>query len=235
MGDRRIAAFDFDGTITTRDTLLPFLARTCGRRTFARALRSAGLVAARSRVGSRLHPADSHHRDASKTVLLRELLTGRSAVWLAERGDAYAREVLPTVIRPEMIDQIGWHRDNGHELVLVSASLDAYLRPFGTAQGFDEIIAVTLEVDDTDTLTGELARPNVRGPEKAVRLREWLAGDEATFMWGYGNSSGDRELLALADQPVWVGRRRPTSRTAPQPGAASVLRPTTTAQPDGSP
>jgi phosphatidylglycerophosphatase C len=137
-------------------------------------------------------------------------LAGRSASWLAEAGADYARHVLPGVLRPEMVAQIDWHRDNGHELVIVSASLDAYLGPFGAHHGFDEVIGVTLAVDDRGVLTGDLARPNVRGPEKAVRLREWLAGDEPAFVWSYGNSSGDRELLELADQPVWVGRRRRT-------------------------
>ncbi len=46
--------------------------------------------------------------------------------------------------------------------------------------------------------------PNVRGPEKAVRLRSWLGGDVPEMLWAYGNSSGDTELLAMADAPVWV-------------------------------
>jgi len=207
VGERRIAAFDFDGTITARDTLLPFLARTCGRRTFARALRHAGRAAVEARA-RRAAPGDGHPRDEAKAVLIRELLRGRSADWLARVGESYASEVIPDQLRPEMVRQVNWHRDNGHELVLVSASLDAYLRHFGRAHGFDEVIGVTLEIDDDGTLTGELDRPNVRGPEKATRFREWLAGDEPVFMWGYGNSSGDRELLDLADQAVWIGRRR---------------------------
>lgn len=213
MGQRRIAAFDFDGTITTRDTLLPFLARTCGRRTFARALRTAGRVAARSRI-SGSGPAGLHHRDASKVVLLRELFTGRSSAWLQEVGEAYAHEVLPGQLRPEMVSQIDWHRDNGHELVLVSASLAAYLDPFGRHHAFDQVIAVELESDASGTLTGELAHPNVRGPQKATRMRAWLDGDRPEFMWAYGNSSGDKELLEMADQPVWVGRKR---RAATEP------------------
>ena len=88
------------------------------------------------------------------------------------------------------------------------ASLDAYLRPFGAAHGFEEVIAVTLESDADHVLTGRLARPNVRGPEKARRLDEWLRGETPAYLWAYGNSSGDRELLAMADQPVWIGRRR---------------------------
>ena len=71
------------------------------------------------------------------------------------------------------------------------------------------MIAVELAVGDDGRLTGALERPNVRGPEKAARLLEWLDGDDVGFLWGYGNSSGDAELLAMADVPVWLHRRPP--------------------------
>ncbi len=222
MGHRRIAAFDFDGTISTRDTLLPFLAGACGRRAFARAASRAGWRAARIRLGDGGPSAEVHHRDASKAHLLGELLIGRTASWLAGAGRDYARDVLPDQLRPEMVDQIRWHGDNGHELVLVSASLDAYLSPFAAGHGFHQVIAVVMEADGAGILTGAMARPNVRGPEKAVRLREWLAGDEPAFMWAYGNSSGDSELLEMADQAVWVGRRRRTSVSDPGPRAPNA-------------
>jgi phosphatidylglycerophosphatase C len=209
MTGRRIAAFDFDGTLTRRDTLVPFLARACGRQELLRALRRVAPLAVRARTG-RL-ASELHHRDATKAALLRELFRGRSASWLAEQGERYATE-LPSRLRPEMVEQLEWHRSAGHELVLVSASLRAYLGPFGQAHGFDQVIAVDLEEGDSGHLTGELAAPNVRGPEKAVRLRAWLAGDQPEVLWAYGNSSGDADLLAMADVPVWVaGRRRETT------------------------
>ena len=109
--------------------------------------------------------------------------------------------------------RVAWHREQGHALVIVSASLLAYLEPFAADHGFDHVIGVGLEVGDDGRLTGRLTGPNVRGPEKEVRLRAWL-GDGPRTMWAYGNSSGDRELLAMADHPTWVtpARRRPGPR-----------------------
>lgn len=201
MPGRRVAAFDFDGTLTRRDTLLPFLVRACGARRVARATGRVGSAAARARLG-RLED-ELHHRDATKAALLRELLTGRRADWLAEHGVAFA-QTLDARLRPLMVDQLAWHRAEGHELVIVSAGLDAYLGPFGAAAGFSHVIAVELEADVHGLLTGALAGPNVRGPEKEVRLRSWLGDDPPEHLWAYGNSSGDRELLAMADVPVWV-------------------------------
>lgn len=202
--ERRIAAFDFDGTLTRRDTLLPFLVRACGARAVAGAVSRVAPDAARARLG-RLE-AELHHRDATKAALLRTLLAGRDAGWFADVGADYAR-TLGRRIRPEMAEQVRWHRGHGHELVIVSASLLTYLGPYGRDEGFDHVIAVDMAVDDAGLLTGEMTTPNVRGPEKAVRLRSWLDGDVPEFVWGYGNSSGDEDLLALAHVPVWINRR----------------------------
>lgn len=213
MSGRQIAAFDFDGTLTHRDTLVPFLVRTCGARRVAAAASRVAPTAARSRLG-RLQGA-VHHRDEVKTALLRHLLAGREAAWLTHEAERFAA-TLPGRIRPEMARQLAWHRDVGHELVIVSAGLDVYLGPYGDAAGFDHVIAVELEVDQTGTLTGELTAPNVRGPEKATRLRAWLGGDDLAFLYAYGNSSGDRELLELADVPVWMSRRQKAGITLPR-------------------
>ncbi|QXC61321.1 HAD-IB family hydrolase [Aquihabitans sp. G128] len=203
MPPRRIAAFDFDGTLTQRDTLLPFLVRTCGSRQVARAVSAVAPLAARARLG-RLQ-SELHHRDAVKEALLAALLRGREAAWFREAGADYAR-TLPARIRPDMAEQVAWHREHGHELVIVSASLLTYLAPYASAERFDHVIAVEMEVGADDRLTGRLASPNVRGPEKAVRLDAWLDGDHPEVVWAYGNSSGDTELLERAHVPVWVGK-----------------------------
>ena len=57
--------------------------------------------------------------------------------------------------------------------------------------------------DPTTGSTGQLEGGNVRGPEKVRRVREWLGAGEVE-LWAYGDSAGDRELLAAADHPVWM-------------------------------
>src|SRR4051812_36852696 len=110
---RRIAAFDFDGTLTRRDTLLPFLAKAFGVRALSEAVASVAPLAARARAGKL--QSDLHHRDATKGALLQSLAAGRTASWLAEEGQRYAT-TLGAKLRPEMVEQVRWHRDQGHEL-----------------------------------------------------------------------------------------------------------------------
>jgi phosphatidylglycerophosphatase C len=194
---RLVAAFDFDGTITHRDTLVPFLRRLRGLPRF-----TGGFIQA---LPAALTAPD--RREAYKAAVFQQLLTGVPAEDLAASAVDYGRE-LPAQFRPDMVERIRWHQEAGHEVVIVSASLRAYLDPVVEHLGLDGVCAVELEVADDGRLTGRMVGPNCRGPEKVVRLTDWLGGDTPEHLWAYGNSSGDQDLLAVADEPVWVGRRR---------------------------
>jgi phosphatidylglycerophosphatase C len=151
--------------------------------------------------------AEVHRRDDVKAKLLRRLVRGFDAAEFAALGEEYAA-TLRAALDPAMAERLSEHRRRGHEIVLVSASLAAYLEPFGREElGIDHVIAVELEVDHEGRLTGEMTGPNVRGQEKVARLSAWLGERESVELWAYGNSSGDEELIALADHATWVGRR----------------------------
>jgi phosphatidylglycerophosphatase C len=198
-----VAAFDFDGTISRRDNFVPFLARFGG---------TAGAAQAFATSLAEVAGAGRSHwsRNAIKASVLRRLARGRDAADLDATALAFAREVIDRHLRAEAIERADWHRTQGHKLVIVSASLGAYLRPIAHELRFDAVLATELEVGDDGTLTGEMAGENVRGPEKARRLEQWMAehcADGAPYVFAYGDSSGDRELWARADRAVRFGRR----------------------------
>lgn len=192
-----VAAFDFDGTLARRDTLVPFLRQVRGT---PRVIRAAARSALRVR-----------ERDALKVAAIGHLFRGIPADELDARGRAYV-PTLVDLLRPEMVDRVRWHQAEGHAVVIVSASLGAYLRPLAEHLGLDAALAVELEADTGGRLTGGVVGGlNTRGPEKVARLRAWAAtqlGPGTPFeLWAYGDSAGDEDLLALADHPTWVGRR----------------------------
>lgn len=194
---RAVAAFDFDGTLSRRDTMVPFLVRIAGW---------PGLVAAVARTLRR-----TRRRDEVKVAVVGELVRDMPADDLAAHGRAYAA-TLPAVLRPEMLERLAWHRSEGHTVVLVSAGLEVYLRPLAETLGIDDVLGVALLADGTGRVTGSVdGGINNRGPQKVARLRAWLDdryGPNATVeLWAYGDSSGDEELLAYADHPTWVGKR----------------------------
>jgi phosphatidylglycerophosphatase C len=212
-----VAAFDFDGTLIPRDSFVPFLLRVTGRRSFGQTLIGSSASMLRAYGVKR-------NRDASKAALVARLLRGYPAERLTVLGQAFSAE-LAGRLRPAMAERINWHREQGHRLVLVSASLDVYLEPLGQRLGFDGVLATSLEVGDDGLLTGRLQGTNVRGAEKEARLRSWMAahlGDVPVELWAYGDSPGDRQLLAMADHPLLVGRSvgRRTNKQGPLPGDA---------------
>jgi phosphatidylglycerophosphatase C len=189
-----VAAFDFDGTMTRRDTVVPFLVELSGRTAVGRGL----VAAARSR-------ARSSDRDGMKAALLRVSVAGRTHAELVEAGTRYAQRLLPQ-IRPVMREQLEWHQARGHRTLIISASLHAYLDPLAATLGVDAVHAVELETDGRGVLTGRLARPNVRGDEK-LRGLDGLVTSDPSELWVYGDASGDAGLLARATHPVPVTRR----------------------------
>lgn len=202
MHPRRIAAFDFDGTLSRRDTLVPFLALAAGRRRFATACAQLGLLGARRRVPTR-------DRDRLKEELIRLLFTGRSEDELRHLGELYARDLLSDQLRPDVLRRLEQHHEAGHETLFVSASLVYYLEPLAKALEVQHVIAVEPAVDG-GALTGSLAHPNVRAEQKALRLRHWLGQPptgpmDGLEVWAYGNSSGDHELLQMANHAYWMG------------------------------
>lgn len=207
---RTVAAFDFDGTLARGDSLLGFLRLICGPLATALALASQGGPAV-----SALARGQGMERDVAKAAILARLLAGRPLDDLKPLAQTYAQRLVAR-IRPEMRATLERHQAAGHDVVIVSASPELYLGRVGQALGVDAVLATRLEVGPDGRLTGALDGPNCRGPEKTARLLAWLdqaSGDgraragASAYLHAYGNSAGDAELLALADVPVWVGRR----------------------------
>ncbi len=195
-GRRTVAAFDFDGTLSRRDNVVPFLRLVAGPGAVLRATTAAAPLIARAL-------RDDAARDAAKAVVLRGTLAGLTERHVRDVGARYARLVVDRHLRASMVDVLDQHRREGHELVLVSASLAVYLEPVGALLGIPTVIATELEVGPDGRLTGELAGPNVRAGEKVRRLDAWL-GDGPVVVHAYGDSRGDDELLARADHATRV-------------------------------
>ena len=197
-----VAAFDVDGTLTTRDCVAPFVLRSNG------VLRTVGQIARRlPSFGAALLRRD---RDALKTIAAEAVLTGKPYAELAEVAEAFAADVHRRRMRADTVELLRNHQAQGHTVVLVSASFGVYLRPLASLLGVEHVLATELEVDDAGRCTGRLVGGNCRGREKVVRLHAWLdgrlGGRAAVELCAYGDSAGDRELLADADRATWVRR-----------------------------
>jgi phosphatidylglycerophosphatase C len=202
---RTVAAFDFDGTLTRRDTFVPFLASLVGRARLLAALAAESPALTRVAVG-RLD------RDAAKERLVTRVLAGWRHDELTDAGHAYGRMLARDAITAPMRARLDWHRREGHEIVVVSASLDVYVAAAAEQLGIDRALCTRLEVDSAGRCTGRLLGGNCRGPEKAKRLQAHVAATGGCVAWAYGDSRGDAEMLALAANAVRVRRGRAPAR-----------------------
>jgi phosphatidylglycerophosphatase C len=196
-----VAAFDVDGTLTVRDCVVPFLRSAAGTRRLITAVLSRPVPLLRAVLG--------RDRDSLKALAVRSL-RGRSVAEIDELGARFAERVHADWLRGDTSARLAWHVAEGHEVVLVSASLRAYLAPLARPLGAAHVLCCEVAAAD-GRLTGELDGPNCRGPEKVRRLRTWL-GERNVELWAYGDSTGDRELLAFADhahlvKDVTIGAR----------------------------
>jgi HAD superfamily hydrolase (TIGR01490 family) len=183
-----LAVFDLDGTLTRGDTLFAFLRFACGAPRFLLCLLLAVPALAAGALGLLA-------RARAKEAVLCVFLRGMPRFELALRGNAFARERLPRMLRPEAMEKLAWHRSCGHVCVLLSASPDVYVEPFGHAAGFDDVLATRLQYDAAGTATGRIEGENCRGEAKVRRLVERFGPLEGLSLHGYGDSPADRHFL----------------------------------------
>ena len=190
-----IAAFDFDGTITTKDTFLPFLSRVFGWHKVAIALLTLTMPGLMVWLGNST-------RDRFKALLLKKLFPGTLVAELNNRGREHADEI-EVLCRPAALERIEWHRRHGHRLVMVSASLNFYLEPIAKRLGFDDLLCT--EVISTEGVcTGEMKGENCRAAAKVRRLESLFGALDQYELYAYGNSDGDAEMLATSDHPAFM-------------------------------
>ncbi|MGO9341769.1 MAG: HAD-IB family hydrolase [Acidimicrobiales bacterium] len=224
-----MAAFDLDGTLTRGGSVWKFLVFVAGR---TRVL-AAGLVHLPKLTLAVVIGGSAN--DTAKEALFSTLLSGRDSLDVSQQAASFGLSHFSRRVRPEVRERLEWHRAQGHKIVVVSASPEMYVGAIAEKLGADGSIATLLAVDDNGDLTGHFEGKNCRGAEKERRLRAWIAdaasdGGPPPFVWAYGNSAGDLQMLRRADVGVNVGRlgrlgklRRfrslPSVSAADQPGS----------------
>lgn len=198
MPRRVVAAFDLDGTLTRRDTLKPFLVRAFGLRRVAWTFLRLSPLALRVAIGRA-------GVDDFKVRAIARLFVDEDPERLRSAGRGHAQRVLRQ-LRPAALERIEWHRAQGHVLVLASASVDLYVEPLARALGFEHVactrpalVAGTSGLRYDGTLEGE----DCTGAAKVRCIEALLGSLSAVELHAYGDSAGDRELLAVAQHPHW--------------------------------
>lgn len=192
-----IALFDFDGTVTLKDTFVPFLVRSTGviRRTISMVMLSPFIL------GYKLGfvPATQ-----MRSLLARSAYACRSIEEVEYLGARFAAEQIPHMLRQRAIDRIGWHMRRGDKIVIVSAALDAYLVPWCREHGL-ELVCTQLERNG-NRLTGRYLNGDCSGDEKVHRVLQNYDLNGFAEVYAYGDTIEDVPMLKIASRKFfrWI-------------------------------
>jgi HAD superfamily hydrolase (TIGR01490 family) len=188
---RTLAVFDFDGTITTKDSFLEFIKFSMGEIKFiwGMIILSPVLI---------LYLLKLYPNDKAKQVVLRYFFAGMSGEKFAQVGLDFANSRIDSILNPNAMDKIQWHRSEGHDLVVVTASVSDWICGWTNKQGLD-LIASQLE-KKAGKITGRLQGKNCYGIEKVNRLSQSYNLDLYDNIYAYGDSRGDQELFKIASK-----------------------------------
>ena len=185
----KLALFDFDGTITTKDSFLHFLWYVDKFRFIQTCLIYFPKIV--------LYKVGKFPNQQLKELFLEKLLGGMSQDELDVLADAYCREIIPGMIRYQFWQQLAFHQNNGDTVAVVTASPTFMLSAWCREQRID-LIGTRIEIDKRGRVTGKLMGRNCMGEEKVRRIKMRYDIESYEELYAYGDTESDHPMLALA-------------------------------------
>lgn len=193
--NKTIAFFDFDGTITNRDIFWDYL--------FYRL--KTGLSPKKliySFPFFALYLIKVLNNEKAKQLIFSQLFKGESVRFFKSTVQKYYETNFKIRLKKDALTQILWHKNSMHQVYIVTANFDLIVQQFAKEQSIG-LISTQLDIEN-DTITGKFASPNCYGIEKVNRIKKAVRNlNSFTKIYAYGDSKGDREMLALATDPYF--------------------------------
>ena len=192
--EKVLVLFDFDGTITSKDSMVEFIQFTVGKVAYYK-----GLVKLSPMLTMYTLKLISNH--IAKEKFVSHFFKGWNASDFKKNAKQYSLTQIDKIIRPKALEKIVWHKKQGHKIIIVSASMKCWLNDWCKKNDI-ELISTQLEVKN-NKLTGKFSTQNCYGIEKVNRVQKQYDLNEYDCIYAYGDSSGDKELLALTDKSFY--------------------------------
>lgn len=191
---KRIAFFDFDGTISKENTFVHFLEFIVGKEEYNKALMLLFpfLLLYKIKLLSDFYV---------KKILARYFFKDFSEEEFKAKVKEFTDEKLASLLREEALERLAYHQENGDEIVIVSASFEAFLKFFCQERNF-ALLATKLEIKN-GYFTGALASKNCYGKEKVRRIEEAYNLEDYSYIFAYGDSAADQKMLELANESFY--------------------------------
>lgn len=189
-----IAVFDFDGTLTDRDTLFDFIRFYYGipRLIWGLFILSPFLIS--FKLGFITN-------DKAKQILLSYFFKGTTLSEFNIVCERY-KERINEILKPEAIAKLKYHQQQNHIIVIDSASLENWIFPWADSMGINNLIGTQLDIKE-GFISGQFKGKNCYGEEKVRRFMELYPDRQLYQLYVYGDSNGDKPLLDIADFPFY--------------------------------
>lgn len=191
----RMTAFDFDGTITTKDTFALFLRYYAGTLRWLINI----ILLLPSFVSYSIHLID---RNEVKARVVQRFFSNEPAQKVWQRALDFSQTVIPSLIRPAAQTCLDEKKATGEDIYIVSASIEHYLIPWAESQGINHVIATELEEHDGQ-MTGRINGLNCWGEGKLAKIKAKMGQRNYEIVEAYGDSEGDKPLLYAAKASFW--------------------------------
>ena len=185
---KKIYAFDFDGTLTTKDTLIEFIRYAKGSMALGLGFMRYAHLLVLMKIG--LYPNYKAKQKVFAHFFKDTTLDDFNALCKAFAASS------SHLLRPNAIEAINHAIKEGSEVLIVSASIDNWVQPF-----FPQVKVVGTQIEVIDgKLTGLFLSKNCYGQEKVNRILSLYPNRQDYHLTAYGDSRGDKEMLAFADE-----------------------------------
>ena len=191
MAKRCIAVFDLDGTLTTKDTLLEFIKFACGVPRFYWGF----LLFCPILILMKLHLFPNWK---AKQMIFSHFFKGWEYNDFKAKGQLFANEIEKMENR-KMLEKLNDHLNHSDVVYVISASIFEWVQPWCEKIGVSRVLATQIEVDANGIISGRFATKNCYGKEKVRRLLEVEPERHSYILYAYGDSRGDKEMIAFSD------------------------------------
>ena len=187
---KKVYFFDFDGTLTKKDTMFMFL-RFCDPNRFAREflLHMPIFTLLKFKLAN---------AEKVKRHFIASVLKGRTEGFLNEKAQSFFEENYPDLIRENALEFINNMDREQTESYLVTASLDIWVKPF--AEKFNMVLIATEAKFKDGIFTGNFKTPNCNGEEKVKRIKQVLCDKKFDKSIAFGDTSGDEAMLKYVNE-----------------------------------
>ncbi len=190
----KIALFDLDGTIINSNSLIGFISFTKGtlRSLFGIFIFLPILIAYKLKILP---------NSQAKELFFSYFFKGMDIELFLKLATEFSLNYIDKNINKDALEKILWHKKQDHAVVVVSASIESWIKPWCEKNNL-ELIATKIE-SKNGLVTGKFLSKNCYGKEKCKRIKEAFNLENYDYIYAYGDSHGDKQMLELADESFY--------------------------------